>query len=128
MIEIDPSTGSPILPVTKVEEPVSLPKTAEQVKAESVLPIPTKLNQDVNKGQAESKEREIDPTLHNLIEESKKKNAELTAKLAEERLTIKIPQDHATKLNNIREVLRNSGADSMQQAKAYDLIREILGW
>lgn len=122
MIEIDPSTGAPI------SEPVSLPKTEANVKAESVLPIPTKLNQDVNKGQAESKEREIDPTLHNLIEEAKKKNLELETKLAEEKLTIKIPQDHYTKLVNIREVLRNSGADSMQQEKAYNLIREILGW
>lgn len=113
-------------PETPNQEPASQPASqpVASVKAASILPPTNRpaINQNVKQPE---KEKVVDPTLANLIEQSKIRNAELARESSKE---VVVPTDHAHKLLQIKSALADSGADSMQQSKTYDRIKEILGW
>jgi len=66
-----------------------------------------------------------------LINEAIKKNAEVIGKKLEEAakiMAVAVDENRTSKLLQIRNVLKDSGCDSMSQIHGLNRIKEILGW
>jgi len=66
-----------------------------------------------------------------LINEAVKKNTEVIGKKLEEAakiMAVAVDENRESKLLQIRNVLKDSGCDSMSQIQGLNRIKEILGW
>jgi len=113
MIEIGPD-GSPI--VVKDND------TTSGFVVPSTTPLP----------KIEPAKTEPDPgNVKVLINEAIKKNAEVIGKKLEEAakiMAVAVDENRESKLLQIRNVLKDSGCDSMSQIQGLNRIKEILGW
>ena len=113
MIEIGPD-GSPI--VVKDND------TTSGFVVPSTTPLP----------KIEPAKTEPDPgNVKVLINEAVKKNTEVIGKKLEEAakiMAVAVDENRESKLLQIRNVLKDSGCDSMSQIQGLNRIKEILGW
>lgn len=138
-IEIDPSTGAPIIvggttakseaepKITKSEKGVTkdftISKSEESTKKEEMK------NVEVVNDEIKKVEPKVPPKgTEVLIDEARKRNQLLAQNQAREtnpKTEVKLNVNNA-KLNQIQAILRGSGLDSMSQQKTFTQIKEVI--